>query len=129
MDERDVKRLAIAGGVGLFVFWVLNSAYNAGLSAGLASDGEGGYGVRHGFFPFPPFLLIFGGIALFIYLKRRGHIGGPGPSDRGRGRGGPPRFFEDWHRQAHQDDDSQPPAPAQMPPSGGPDRPTETSML
>jgi len=128
MDEKDVKRLAIAGGIGLFVFWVLNSAYNAGLSAGLASDGDGGYGARHGFFPFPPFLLIVGIIALVLYFRSRAG-GGRGPANGGQRRGGPPRFFEDWHRQAHQDDDSQPPAPVETPPSGGPDQPTKTSML
>ena len=108
MNHMDGKKIAIAVGAGLLGISILNSVYQAGLSAGLAGSGRGVV-VDHGFFPFPPFLLIVGGLFFLAWRKRwighgNGHGHGPGSRGRGPGPGGPPRFFEEWHRQAHEAD-------------------------
>lgn len=104
MNDPELKRVGIFVGAGLVGVAILNSVYQAGVSAGMGRDGR--YVDHDGLFPFP--LLLFGGLAFFFWWRRRnGHGGGPGNGGGmpgrgfGRGPGGPPRFFEEWHRQAH----------------------------
>lgn len=112
MNDPELRKVGIFVGAGLIGIAILNSVYQAGVSAGIGRDGR--Y-VDHdgGLFPFP--LLLIGGVVFFLYWRRRnGHGGGGGTgggrgqvneySGRGFGRGpaGPPRFFEEWHRRAHE---------------------------
>ena len=104
MNEREIKGLGILLGVGALAMLVIGQAYQAGVAAGLARgvDGTRGYVGGHGFFPFPPFLLIIGGVVLFVVWKRRWAGDGNGHPGRGPGGGRPPRLFEEWHRRAHE---------------------------
>jgi hypothetical protein len=113
VDDPQNRRIAIIAGAGLLGFFILNGVYQAGVNAGLSGDRNWGHGP--GFFP--PFPLILLGILVYIGWKRRWFGGGPsgpggpgGPGGRGPG-GGPPRFFEEWHRRAHEAGREQPPAP------------------
>jgi len=119
MNDPDTKRLVYVGGGALFVFLIVNQIYDAGFDAGMRAAGRGGYGDGDGFFPFP--LLIIGFLA-FVWFRRRAKRNGPGSLGPGNGhahghapwqtpRGGfgpgfgggrPPRFFEEWHRRAHE---------------------------
>ena len=105
MNDWSCKKIAIAVGAGLLGISIVNSAYQAGLSAGLARSGNPGVVVDHGFFPFPPFLLIVG-LVLFVAWRKRwighGNGNGSGPIGRGPGGGRPPRLFEEWHQRAHE---------------------------
>jgi hypothetical protein len=111
MNDREIKGLAIVGGAVLLGFALLNGVYQAGVNAGLARDGDYDRGWGLGCFPFP--LLLIGGVILFLVWRRRGGFGGPGgPGGFGPGGGGPPRFFEEWHRKAHEAGPAAPPTPA-----------------
>ena len=105
MNERDVKKIAIVAGLGLLGLAILNQAYRAGVAAGLAYSGNP-RAIDHvhgfGFFPFPPFLLIIGGVLLFMAWRRRWIGNGNGTPGGGPGAGRPPRLFEEWHRRAHE---------------------------
>jgi hypothetical protein len=130
MNEREIKGLAIVGGIGLLGIAIVNQVYQAGVSAGLAANGNPVTRIDgHGGFPFPPFLLLVVGGIVFLTLRRRRHDGGPGPFRPGVGGGRPPRLFEEWHRQAH--DEPAPPAPSSATPrpDDRPERPVETSMV
>ena len=103
MSDRDFKRLVIGIGLGFLGLAIVNSIYRAGFAAGVGQDG-GAAGTHYGgfgFFPFPPLLLI--GLGLFLFFAWRRRWDGNGPGAFGRGPGGrPPRFFEEWHRRAHE---------------------------
>lgn len=128
MNERDGKRVLIIGGAVLLGIAVVNNAYQAGLSAGLVGSGRvTGVARVHGydgFGIFPPFPLIV--IGLFLFLAwRRGWIGGGPRNGNGHGNGPdrgfgsrPPRFFEEWHRRAHEAE-AAPAAPAVTVPGAG----------
>ena len=119
MNDREVKKIGIVVGVGLLGLAILNGIYQAGFNAGLARGSNPSAVALHrdfGFFPFPPFLLLIGGVLLFVAWRRR-WIGNGGP--HGRGPGGPPRLFEDWHRRAHEAA-VEPPAPAPQTPPQAP---------
>ena len=117
MNNLDGKKIGIAVGAGLLAIAIVNSAYQAGLSAGLARSGNPGVVVDHGFFPFPPFLLIVG-LVLFVAWRKRwighGNGNGSGPIGRGPGGGRPPRLFEEWHQRAHEAE-ARPVTPAAAP--------------
>ena len=111
MNEREIKGVGIIVGLGLVGMAILNGVYRAGFSAGLAQSGQGGASVSvhpgYGFFPFPPILLIIGGIFLFVMWRRRWSGNGSGPAAHGPGGGRPPRLFEEWHRRAHDAGDAE----------------------
>jgi hypothetical protein len=102
-----VLLLVILGGIAIGV-----SAYNAGVSHGLAEAASGGQVVRvvgsgFGFFPFGLFLfpLFFFG----IFALARGAFGARRWGGHGHGPygGGPwgqegPKRFEEWHRRQHE---------------------------
>ena len=101
MNEREMKVAGIVAGAGLLGLLILNGTYEAGVRAGLAQSGNPAAHHADGFFPFPLLLII--GVVLFIGWRRRWFGGnGPGSVGRGPGGGGPPRFFEEWHRRAHE---------------------------
>ncbi len=133
MNEREIKGLAIVGGVAFVGIALLNQVYQAGVNAGLTASGNPAARIDHGFFPFPGFgLLIIGGL-VFLFLRRRGMHGGPGGGSGGPGGrlggGRPPRLFDEWHRQAHEQT-APPAASSETPrPDERPDRPVETSMV
>ena len=126
MNDPDVKRIAIIGGAALLGLAILNQAYEAGVAAGLAHSGRGvGVYDGHGFFPFPPFLLIAGIVAFVIWRRRNGHgNGGPG---RGFGPGRPPRLFEEWHRRPQEAGQEQPRPEAGVPAAPFPHVPPVTT--
>jgi hypothetical protein len=138
VNDGDMKRVGIVAGAVLLGGAVLNHAYQAGLAAGLMQSGRVTAvapvdGV--GFFPFPPFPLLLIGGFLFLMWRRRQAGGGPWSHGRGPGRGGPPRIFEDWHRQAHEGNGgpastaTPTPTPAPTPTEQPMSRGTETTML
>jgi hypothetical protein len=140
------KRWLLIGLLILIGFWFANDAYDDGYRDALVSTGQTGQaanfrGYRGG--PhFPWGLVIVGGIAYIAYRKgafdRLGGPGGPfgggGRYVQGHGEGpnggypparpedpgfrGPRAFFDEWHRQAHEEMRSHmpmhqaPPAPA-----------------
>ena len=114
VNDPELKKVGIWVGAGLVGVAILNSVYQAGVAAGVGRSG--GY-VDHdgGLFPFP--LLLIGGLVYFFWWRRRGG-GHGGPNGRGfrPGVGAPPRFFEEWHRRAHE----------AMPPSAAAPRPPAT---
>ena len=125
MNDREVKKIGIIVGVGLLGLAIVNGIYQAGFNAGLARGGNPSAVALHrdfGFFPFPPFLFLIAGVLLFVAWRRRWIGNGAGP--HGRGPGGPPRLFEEWHRRAHEAAVEPPPAPEGGQASASP---TETS--
>jgi hypothetical protein len=92
--------------------------YNLGVAQGIAESSRVGtatgtvpvvvwprpWGFGFGFFPFFPLLFILFALFAFRGLCWRG-------AWRGRGYGGVPPAFEEWHRRAHERQE-QPPAPA-----------------
>lgn len=121
VNDPELKRVGIVVGAGLVGVAILNSVYQAGVAAGIGRDGRS---VDHdgGLFPFP--LLLVGGLVYFFYWRRRGGRGpgngnglgsgsrfGGGAAGLGRGASGPPRFFEEWHRRAHEAEGTAPQAP------------------
>ena len=119
MNERDTKKIVIVAGLGLLGLAIINQAYRAGVAAGLAYSGDP-RAIEHvhgfGFFPFPPLLLIIGGVLLFMAWRRR-WIGNGHGTPGGPGAGRPPRLFEEWHRRAHEGSGggAEPAAPASRP--------------
>jgi hypothetical protein len=123
VNDKDLKKIGIIAGVGLLGLAVVNGIYQAGFNAGIArGDNPSAVALHrdHGFFPFPPFLVLIGGVLLFVAWRRRwiGNGNGPGSGGRGPGGGGPPRFFEEWHRRAHEAA-AEPPPPATPVPAQG----------
>ena len=104
VNDREKKVAGIVAGAGLLGLLVMNAVYDAGVRAGLAQSGNPAAVAHHGdgFFPFP--LLLIGGVVLFIAWRKR-WFNGNGPRSIGGGPGGgPPHFFEEWHRRAHEAD-------------------------
>jgi hypothetical protein len=101
-----VLLLVILGGIAIGV-----SAYNAGVTHGLAEAATDGQVVRvvgpgYGFFPFGLFLFplfFFGIFALARFAWGRGWSGhGHGPYARGSWGHETPTRFEEWHRRQHE---------------------------
>ena len=118
MNERELKIVGGVAGAGLLLFILVNGAYDRGYSAALAQRGDPGvnaYG--HGPGPWPILLII--GLVAFVIWRRRSQNGGPGAPPTGGGPRGPqpPRFFQEWHAQAHA---AQPPAQPPAQPTAGP---------
>lgn len=110
MNDQEFKRIAIIAGIGVLGIWTLTHV--------------------------PPGPIIVFGVLGFIAWRKnwlgfgnghgigngpgRGYGPGPGWQRPSRSHRPPPRFFEEWHRRAHEAD-------IEPPPADNEDRPTVTS--
>lgn len=150
------KRWLLIVALILGAFWLSSSSYHEGFSDGMIASGQNPAAVRYRGGPhFPWEILIVGGIAYIAWRKgafdRFGGPGGPfggGPRDLqqygpgsgqtppyGPGQGfgpafrGPRAFFDDWHRQAHEAERAQYPAPSTPPtPPAAPQSPSTADV-